>query len=143
MVSINLPRISVNQSPAVLFPPLPPPILLRPLPRNNLCPVANLTKYLAVSSTTQGPVFLHPNTGRPLNRGQIAVRVCKLIRGADPAGIPQMHDLRRAAASIAWTRGVPPSQIVKSAFWSSSNIFIKRYLKHCSAPNCIALGSRA
>ena len=121
----------------------PPPILFRSLPRNALCPVANLRKYLTVSSTSQGPLFLHPSTRRPLHRGQIAFRVCKLIREADPTGIPQMHDLRRAAASIAWTRGVPPDQIVKSAFWSSSNVFIKRYLKRCSAPDCVALGSRA
>ena len=121
----------------------PPPILIPPLPRNQLCPVANLTRYLAVSITTQGPLFIHPRTRRPLHRGQIALRVCTLIREADPAGIPQMHDLRRAAASIAWTRGVPPAQIVKSAFWARSDTFIKRYLRKCPNPKCIALGTRA
>lgn len=119
----------------------PPPIVIRPLTRNPLCPVANLTKYLATSSTTQGHLFIHPLTRRPLNRGQIAFRVCRLIKEADPSGIPQMHDLRRAAVSIAWTRGVSPAQIIQSAFWSNSNVFIKRYLKRCSAPKCVALGT--
>lgn len=119
----------------------PPPIIIRPLARNQLCPVANLAKYLAKSSTTQGHLFIHPFTRRTLNRGQNAFRVCRLIKEADPSGIPQIHDLRWAAACIAWTRGVSPVQIIQSAFWSNSNVFIKRYLKHCSAPKCLALGT--
>ena len=121
----------------------PPSIVIRPLARNQLCPVSNLTQYLAKSATTQGHLFIHPVSKRPLNRGQISFRVCKLIKEADPSGIPQLHDLRRAAASIAWTRGVSTTQITQSAFWSNSNVFIKRYLKQCSAPQCVALGTKA
>ena len=121
----------------------PPPVLVTPLQRNQLCPVANLKHYLEMSKLSQGRLFIHPRSHRPLNRGQIALRVCTLIKEADPTGVPQMHDLRRAAASIAWTRGVPPSQIVKSAFWSRSDTFIKRYLRKCPNPKCIALGTRS
>lgn len=121
----------------------PPPVLVAPLPRNQLCPVASLKHYLEMSKLSEGRLFIHPRSHRPLNRGQIALRVCTLIKEADPTGVPQMHDLRRAAASIAWTRGVPPSQIVKSAFWSRSDTFIKRYLRKCPNPKCIALGTRS
>ena len=121
----------------------PPAVVIRPLARNQLCPVKNLKQYLIKSTTTQGQLFIHPVSKRPLNRGQISFRVCKLIKEADPSGIPQLHDLRQVAASIAWTRGVSPAQITQSAFWSNSNVFIKRYLKKCSAPQCVALGTIA
>lgn len=121
----------------------PPPVLIQPLPKNQLCPVANLKRYIKMTDATEGHLFIHPETERPLNRGQIARRICTLIKEADPSGIPQMHDLRRAAASIAWTRGIPPAQIVESAFWSRSDIFIKRYLRKCPNPKCVALGTQA
>ena len=91
----------------------PPPVLVHPLPRNQLCPVANLDQYFKLSKNRQGLLFIHPKIGRTLSRGQIALRACSLIKEADPSGVPQMHDLRRAAASIAWTRGIPPAQIIK------------------------------
>ena len=121
----------------------PPPVVIQALPRNQLCPVANLKSYLELSTATQGHLFLHPLTELPLNRSHIAMRICTLIKEADPTGIPQMHDLRRAAASIAWTRGIPPAQIVKSAFWSRADTFIRRYLRKCPNVRCIALGTRS
>lgn len=119
----------------------PPPVVLRPLPGDALCPVTALRAYLRASSSPAGALFVHPRSLSPLSRGHISVRVCRLIRQADPAGVPQMHDLRRAAASIAWTRGVPADQIVQRAFWSSSSVFIRRYLTTCPAPPCVALQS--
>ena len=120
----------------------PPPVVVRPLPRNQLCPVTNLKQYLKLSLLNHGHLFIHPRTHRPLNRGQIALRICTLIEEADPTGIPRMHDLRRAAASLAWTRGVPTSQIIQSAFWARSDTFIKRYLRKCPNVRCVALGTK-
>lgn len=119
----------------------PPPVSVRPLPGDSLCPVAALQEYIRSSTSVDGHLFTHPVSHRPLNRGQISGRVCRLIHRADPTGIPQMHDLRRAAASIAWTRGVPTSQIVQSAFWSSPSVFIRRYLRDCPETSCVALNS--
>jgi hypothetical protein len=119
----------------------PPAVTIRPLPRDTLCPVANLLQYMKISACSDGALFVHPDTRRPLNRGNISARVCALIREADPDGVPQLHDLRRAAVSLAWTRGLPTEDIVQSAFWSSSSVFVKRYLKHCTNVKCVALNT--
>ena len=119
----------------------PPPVTVRPLSGSPLCPVSCLTEYLRRTQLRQGALFVHPTSRRPLNRGQIALRVCTLIRFADPSGVPQLHDLRRAAASIAWTRRLPMAAIVQRAFWRSSNVFVDRYLRECPAASCVALGT--
>ncbi|MPC77657.1 hypothetical protein E2C01_072116 [Portunus trituberculatus] len=45
----------------------PSSIVIHPLARNQLCPVLNLTQYLAKSTTTQGHLFIHPVSRRLLN----------------------------------------------------------------------------
>jgi len=119
----------------------PPPVIVKPLGKNKLCPIRTLKQYLSVTDQSNGRLFIHPTTSRALSRGQISFRICKLIKQADPNGIPQMHDLRRAAASIAWSRGISPEQIVKNAFWSTAGLFIRRYLRDCKASKCVALNS--
>ena len=119
----------------------PPPVLVKPLPGSSLCPVAAILAHIDRSESPSGALFTHPETGSPLNRGNIAHRICCLIQEADPAGVPKLHDLRKAAASIAWTRGLPIDQITQNAFWSSPHVFITRYLTDCPIGDCVALQS--
>ena len=119
----------------------PPPVLVKALPGSVLCPATAILAHVSRSDSPSGALFTHPATGSPLNRGNIAHRICCLIQEADPAGVPKLHDLRKAAASIAWTRGLVIDQITKNAFWSSPHVFITRYLTDCSTGDCVALQS--
>jgi hypothetical protein len=85
-------------------------------------PAADPLPYIPISACSEDALFVHPDTRRPLNRDNISARVCALIRGADPDDVPQLHDLRRAAVSLAWTRGLATEDIAQSAFWSSSSV---------------------
>ena len=109
-----------------------------------LCPILCLQEYLMRTSSLEGDLlFLHPKTGRNLQRPSLSLRITKFISEVCPDSFPRMHDLRKQATSLAWTRGVPPSDIVKSAFWSSSSVFVQHYLFPASDPNlrCVALNS--
>ena len=108
-----------------------------------LCPVACVQHYI---QRTQGcaegdALFLHPVSNRNLQRPSMALKLTKMIQEACPGSIPLMHDIRKQAASIAWTRGLSPGEIVNSVFWSSSNVFIKHYLFRVNDPslNCVVL----
>ena len=110
-----------------------------------LCPVRHLKEYLRRSkdSAEGTALFLHPNTGRNLQRPSIALKMVRLIEGCCPGSIPKCHDLRKQAASIAWCRGVDPGDIVNAVFWSSSDVFLKHYLFKSSEPqlNVVALNT--
>ena len=114
----------------------PPNIHIKELQLNgishHLCPVANLHRYMALS---KGPnvgdaVFLHPSTSCNLQKTSISSRLCALIEKACPGVIPRAHDVRKQAASLAWCRGTEPAEIIRSGFWSSSNVFISHYLNN-------------
>lgn len=106
-----------------------------------LCPVYTLRAYINKTSNTEhSAVFLSPLRGnRPLQSQYISLWICRLIEMADPDKLPRGHDLRKWASSIAWTRGVPPSQIVDKMFWSSSGVFMDKYLGQNNTPQCVAL----
>ena len=108
----------------------PPNIEIVPLETGpiELCPVNNLATYLKGSPPTRGKLFVNSRTNKPLHSSSISKLLCELINEADPGLIPQAHDVRRIATSIAWTRGLDPLEITKRTFWSSSNVFIERYL---------------
>ena len=107
-----------------------PPVIEFPrLPENlSLCPVKNLEDYLKFHNIINGPLFRNSKTKAPLNAGSIAHILCKLIDEADPGKFPRAHDVRKRAASLAWARGVPITEICSRAFWASSTTFINRYL---------------
>ena len=128
----------------------PPNIIIKSLVSEagsvELCPVQNLKLYLRRSqSTARGDaIFLHPVSGRNLQRPSLSLRITRLIEEACPNSMPRMHDIRKQAVSLAWTRGIPPSEIVAAAFWTSSNVFVKHYLKtnvQSDIP-CVALNSQ-
>ena len=86
-------------------------------------------------------LFINSKTGAPLRSTTISKLIVGLINEACPDVLPHAHDVRKVAASLAWARGVSPEEIVKAAFWSSSSVFISRYLINPSstAVNCRAL----
>jgi len=122
----------------------PPDIVIRYLLTGNpeLCPAKTLLKYIDRTPSDEGALFLHPTTERPLQRPSLALRLVRLIEKATPGTNPRAHDVRKHAVSLAWARGVQPSKIISSAFWTSSNIFISRYLKPPIGDTqpCVALG---
>ena len=124
----------------------PPNIMIRSCPEDTeICPVETLKKYLArTEQIAKGNgLFVNPKTGANLNKSSLSLRICRLIEEVCPDSLPKMHDIRKQAVSLAWTRGVPPSEIVMTAFWTSTNIFIDRYLNPNVTTNvpCVALGS--
>lgn len=109
-----------------------------------LCPARTLLRYIDRTPSDENALLLHPSSGRPLQRPSLALRLVHLVERASPGSHPWVHDLRKHAVSLAWVRGVQPRDIVSAAFWSSSNVFIKRYLIPSSRlPRaCVALGSQ-
>ena len=127
----------------------PPNIMVKRAPlgtiSQELCPLTTLRTYIDRSnpSAKGDALFLHPETGRNLQKPTMSLLMTKLIEKACPGSMPKMHDIRKQAVSLAWTRGISPAEIVKSAFWSSSNVFIKHYLNPqvTSTIPCNALNS--
>ena len=122
----------------------PPNIEVFPLSSGSptLCPVKNLALYLRLtSSVDRGPLFINSRTNSPIHKSTVSRLICQVIEEADPGKFPKAHDTRRVDTSIAWTRGLEPSEITKRTFWRSSNIFIERYLSHKGVFNCVALNT--
>ena len=121
----------------------PPNIVIKALGTSQkLCPVKSLKYYLEKQPGEEGPLFRNSRTGSALHPRSISRLLCEVIKEADPSSIPQGHDLRRQAVSLAWTRGLEPEEITSRVFWRSSSVFVKRYL---SAPGstlpCVALNT--
>jgi hypothetical protein len=113
---------------------IPPPICIKAFKvdrvHHALCPVRSLRLYLnKTENKAKGTsVFVSAFSGSPLNRASISLKLCILIKEACPDAMPKAHDMRKQAVSLAWTRGIPPAEIIKAAFWKSANTFISRYL---------------
>ena len=110
-----------------------------------MCPVRAIKLYLAkTKSTKSSKLFLNPETGTPLNAGTLAFWLCKAINYLLPDAICKSHDVRKLSHSLAWTRGVPMDDIIKRGFWSSQNVFIRRYLVKSAhgTTSCVAAGHR-
>ena len=107
---------------------------------SNLCPVQSLKNYLQHSDKTSGALFLNSKTGKPLHPSSLSRILIEVIEEADPGTLPKGHDVRRMASSLAWGRGIPPAEIIKNLFWSSSSSFIKCYLFPATTSPCIAAG---
>ena len=88
--------------------------------QNRLCPVAAISAYLAVRSSTLGPFFTFKE-GTPLSRELFVARVRSAltvagIQASQFAG----HSFRIGAASTAAARGVEDSLIKTLGRWRSS-----------------------
>ena len=104
-----------------------------------------LSKSLSQAVTTSHwfNLFVHPVPGNNLQRPSIASRMVRLIEECCPGSFPKCHDLRKHAASLAWSEGLNPSDIIGAAFWSSSDVFIGHYLFVSQVPNrsCVTLNT--
>ena len=109
---------------------VPPNIVIKPLQNGpiELCPVQSLEVYIRRSNGSPGILFRNSKTNVPLQPQTISLILCKVIDEADPNCLPKAHDVRKAATSLAWTRGLSMQEITRRAFWASSNTFIERYL---------------
>ena len=120
----------------------PPNISFKSLPLNpSLCPIINLKNYLKITQKTEGPVFLNTKSQAPIHPSTLSRLLAETIEEADSGKLPRGHDVRKVAASLAWTRGVPPGDIIKRMFWSSSSPFIKQYLHNRTDVQCVAANS--
>ena len=108
-----------------------------------LCPVKCLKLYLErTEPVDRNPsLFLNPITNSNIQRPVLSLWLCRTIKEFCPESIPKAHDVRKQAASLAWVKGIPPNQIVEAAFWSSSSVFVDRYLNNQVSTNvpCVAL----
>ena len=121
----------------------PPDILILPLLGNDksLCPVSALQDYWVRRGRPRGPLFVNSRNDNPLRAPSIAHLLCSIIEESNPGSVPRAHDLRKAATSIAWSRGLRMENITQRAFWKTSNVFIERYLCPMRASG-VALGTR-
>ena len=127
----------------------PPNIVLKslsvPTQDSSLCPINSLKIYLKHTEKIRkgSSLFVSPTSGTGLKASSISLWLSKTILRFCPNSLPKAHDVRKQAASLAWVRGISPAEIIKAAFWSSSDIFIRSYLNpevEDSVP-CLALGS--
>ena len=99
----------------------------------SICPVSTLKAYVTRSKGKRGPLFRNSSNGNQLRPCTISKILCSVIEEAQPGCVPKAHDVRKAATSIAWTRGLEVKDIISRSFWSNSNTFIDRYLSPTSA----------
>jgi hypothetical protein len=129
----------------------PPTIVIQELrnkdgSRHHLCPVKALDNYLSATKHHNSQrIFLSPKTGLPLTAATVAYHLVKTIKVADPAALAvHAHDVRKVSTSLAWARGLNLDELIRSAYWSSANVFIQHYLhpplaKEAKGVRCVAL----
>ena len=124
--------------PNISFPALNPDGII-----HQLCPVNSLKEYLNRSKNlNKSQALFCSKKGGPLKSSDVALKMCRLIEAACPGSVPKGHDVRKIGTSLAWCRGLKPSEIVDRTFWYSSNVFVCRYLSQVSDRlNCVALGT--
>ena len=69
--------------------------------------------------------------------------MARLIEESYPGSFPKCNDLRKQAASPAWSEGLNPLDIIGAAFCSSSDVFIRHWLFVSQVPNlsCVTLNT--
>lgn len=117
----------------------PPTMEIKPLTEEGfshpLCPSRALRQVLGLGTREIASAVFTAPSGKGMTRGIISSRLCHVINEACPGTFPRAHDVRKVAASIAWTRGVAPTEILRRGFWSSLNTFIEHYLVPVSLNN--------
>ena len=106
-----------------------------PLPDASLCPVRTLQQYLTRTvnwreSAGKSNLFLSLNKPHhPVTSATIARWLKQVLREAGVAENFSAHSTRATAVSVAFDKGVPISDIMKTADWSSDSVFKKYYYK--------------
>ena len=100
------------------------------LPRQELCPVACLLKYIKMTENLShnNYLFVHPSSNKPLKSGRLSYWLVQALKLATPNFKGTAHEVRGQAYSAAWARGVPMERILKEGFWLTPNVFIDNYL---------------
>ena len=128
--------------------PLPRHVVVKDLsslvgmePERFLCPVRALRYYLERTKDRRGlgdRLFVSTlDLSKPISKAFISRLIKELIlsahREVDEADLPifrvRAHDVRGVAASVALLRNVALADILASACWRTSSVFVSRYLK--------------
>ena len=106
------------------------------LPDSPLCPVMAIKEYLADTQASSEPgLFLHPVSGKTLNKGRLAYFLVKAIKWLLPNALPHAHDIRKLSTTHAFVAGMGPDKIMEAGSWRSTSTFAKRYLVPVVTPS--------
>lgn len=108
------------------------------------CPAAALQDYITATAGMNTPdrLFLHPTSGKSLSGGRLSYWLAVAISTLDTSGKGKAHDLRKVGHSLAYSRGISPTDILRNGFWGSPNVFITRYLVKTDNPGSRFIGGR-
>ena len=97
-----------------------------------VCPVRALKWYIEKTKALRksNALFLIPRSPyTSASKDTISRWLVELISlFASPDDRPRAHDVRACAASAAWFRGVPLTDILRAASWKTPSTFVSRYL---------------
>ena len=85
---------------------------------HQVCPVAAMSRYLAIRGSTPGPLFICAN-GTPLSPSMVNAWLRSILKGAGVLGNYSSHSFRIGAATSAALAGVPDHVIKILGRWSS------------------------
>ena len=108
------------------------PIILKSYGNKSLCVVALLEEYLRRTKHLRSSDYLLVSTVKPHGSvsQQTVSRWIKLtMRKAGISEIFKPHSTRAASTSQAYDKGVPLSDIIKTAGWNNAETFAKYYQK--------------
>ena len=95
-----------------------------------LCPVANLKKYLDMTKQIKdGQLFRGETEGSLLSPKQLADKIVLFINQADPSSGASIHQIRKLAASLNFLQYLDFEGLRKYTGWKSPRVFFKHYLK--------------
>jgi hypothetical protein len=100
---------------------------------HQICPVAALSRYLAIRGSLPGPLFLCV-TGAPLSPSMVNAWFRFILKAAGVPGNYSSHSFRIGAATSAALAGVPDHVIKILGRWSSDC-----YLRYIRTPPHIIL----
>ena len=106
------------------------------LPESPLCPVRAIKEYLADTQTSsESGLFLHPVSGKTLNKSRLANFLVKTKKWLLPNALPHAHDISKLSTTHAFVAGMGLSMIMEAGSWRSISTFANKYLVPVVAPS--------
>ena len=107
------------------------PVRIRALPSDlSLCPVHTIKEYLKRTSEVNiGNLFIHHSKRTALSKVQLSKTMLSLIRTANSASFPKVHDVRKYATSLAFLNEAEFPDLVAYTGWHSVKVFLTHYHK--------------
>ena len=123
------------------------PALLIDKLRHSLCPVEALKIWIERTSSWPNPdhfIWFNAASKKPANSRILALRFKQLIRLSHSYDTSaNFHQIRKAATSLAFDKGLSLKEICSRANWGSKSVFFKNYYKRQNVKNtCISLGHK-